>query len=198
MSVAKSLLKIRVKHFPALFLLVQTLFSLTFGNGSAMLLTWLGFVISWTYLRFYRRTQLLSTSLTGEGSIIRGDASETFAFAHFFPDPIFTPVSVVSNFLYDRLVSFKLCSPFTAEDIEAGNEQANARHDFELPGVIKRGSYNDRGSNRREEAERRRALALKALDQRLYLSSAKVGLDEHSLTDTHSDQPSSGTSPALS
>ena len=178
-------MRIRVKHFPALFLLVQTLFSLVFGNGSAMFLTWSGFMTSWIYLRFYRRTRLLSTTITGDGSIIRGDASETFAFAHFFPDPLYMPVSVVSNFLYDCLISLRICSPFTAEDVDASNEQAIARRDFELPATTRQGQYE--GTNRREEAERRRALALKALDQRLHSSPAKPTPDEHSLTEPHSE-----------
>ena len=180
-SLAKNLVKIRIKHFPVLFLLIQTLLSLAVGNGSAMLLAWLGFMTSWIYLRFYRRTRLLSTSHTGEGSTICGDASETFAFAHFFPDPIHTPILVMSNFFYKCLVSLKLHTPFTAEDVEASNEQANARHDFGLPDITNQGFYNDRGSNREEEAGRRKALALKALDQRLSQSSAKPISDDRSL-----------------
>lgn len=189
-------MKIRIKHFPALFLLIQTLLSLTIGNGSAMLLAWLGFMTSWIYLRFYRRTQLLSTSHTGEGSTICGDASETFAFAHFFPEPIHAPISVVSNFIYECLVSLKLRTPFTAEDVEASNEQANARHDFGLPGRINQGWYNGRGSDNREEADRRKALALKALDQRLFPSSAKPISNDRSLKATNPEPQSPLLSPA--
>lgn len=161
-----------------------------------MLLAWFGFMTTWIYLRFYRKTQLLSTSHTGEGSTIYGDASETFAFAYFFPDPIYTPVSIVSNKLYEYLVSLKLCTPFTAEDVEASNEQANTRHVIELPGRTSDGLYADRRSSQREEAARRKALALKALDQRLYLSSAKSISDICSPTDTQPERQSSVTSPA--
>ena len=167
-SLARNMVKMRLKHFPVLFLLVTGFISLCFGNGSSLSLALLGFTTSWTYLRFYRKTQLLSTSLTGDSSIIYGDASETFAFAHFFPDPIHTPISVLSNSIYSCLISLKLCSPVSAELIEASNEEIVARRDTSLPSINSSGSFGEISSSRREEAERRRALALKALDQRLH------------------------------
>jgi hypothetical protein len=52
--------------------------------------------------------------------------------------------------------------------VESGNEQATARAEGGLPTLM-----SSRGSGRREEAERRRALALKALDQRLHAVSSR-------------------------
>ena len=102
----------------------------------------------------------------------------------------------MSNLLYECLVSLKLHTPFTAEDVETSNEQTNARHDFGLPGMMNHGLYNDSGSARREEAGRRKALALKALDQRLFLSSANPIPDDRSFKGIGPDSQSSVTSPA--
>lgn len=130
-----------------------------------MILSWIGFLTSWTYLRFYRLSPSLSAA-TGDGSSIRGDASDTFAFAYFFPDVVHAPVALIADRVYDLLVVLRLCSAFTDEDVQEGNEHASARGQGTLPHLLNapRGS---KAEGRREEAERRRALALRALDERL-------------------------------
>lgn len=105
------------------------------------------------------------------GTTLRGDASETFAFAYFFPDVLQPPIRAVSDNVYNLLVTLKICTPFSAEDIQLSNDQANARGDGELPSLLNQGSRRA-GGGKREEAERRRALALKALDQRLQAVTA--------------------------
>ena len=155
----------RVKHFPAVHLAANTLSGMLLGTETAMFLSWFAFMTSWTYLRFFRETQLLSAAATGgetSTTTMRGDASDTFAFAYFFPEPIHTPVALVSDHVYQILVGLKILPPFSADDIETGNEQAMARAEGGLPSLM-----STRGSGRREQAERRRALALQALDQRL-------------------------------
>jgi hypothetical protein len=54
----------------------------------------------------------------------------------------------------------------------SGNEQAAARGEAGLPHLLNNAARGGRGSGKREEAERRRALALKALDQRLSAASS--------------------------
>lgn len=164
-TIAKGLVQIRVKHFPAVFLLANTISGILLGTDTAMILSWIGFLTSWTYLRFYRLSPSLSAT-TGEGSSIRGDASDTFAFAYFFPDVVHVPVALAADRVYDLLVVLRLCSAFTDEDVQEGNEQASARGQGTLPRLLNapRGS---KAEGRREEAERRRALALRALDERL-------------------------------
>jgi hypothetical protein len=165
----KGIIRMRVKHFPALHLLLNTLSGILLGTETAMFLSWLAFFTSWIYLRFFRKTQLLSAA-TGEGTTMKGDASDTFAFAYFFPEPIHTPVAVVADHVYQILTSLKILTPFSADDIESGNEQALARAEGGLPSLM-----STRGSGRREEAERRRAIALKALDQRLHAAANRQG-----------------------
>ena len=138
-----------------------------------MFLAYFGFFTAWIYLRFYRVSPSLSSAATGDGSIIRGDASDTFAFAHFFPEPIQTPMGALGDGVYNTLLSLKLCTPFSDQDIDAGNEQASARAEGGLPSIMNPNSKGGRGGGTRAEAERRRALALKALDQRLHAAAAR-------------------------
>jgi hypothetical protein len=138
-----------------------------------MFLAYFGFMTAWVYLRFYRASPSLSSAATGDGSVIRGDASDTFAFAHFFPEPIQTPLGALADGLYSTLVSLKVCTPFSDHDIDAGNEQASARAEGGLPSIMNPNSRGGRGGGTRAEAERRRALALKALDQRLHAAAAR-------------------------
>lgn len=73
----KQVIKVRVKRFPAVFLLVNTLSGPIFGTDVSFFLSWLGFFSGWTYLRFFKRT---FTDLEyGQGAALKGDASETFA-----------------------------------------------------------------------------------------------------------------------
>ncbi|KAK9366518.1 eukaryotic integral membrane protein-domain-containing protein [Lipomyces kononenkoae] len=186
----RGIIKIRVKHFPALFLLINTIFGL-FGAHVAALLAWSGFFTSWIYLRFYRisnvssgvefysSSSILPPPVTANGlsspssapaaisgsphsphhvATTRGDASDTFSMANFFPDAIAPAVSFVGDRLFSVLVKLHICVPFSQEDIEASNlrnGQFRQRAVAPLPGSV------------RAEAERRRALALQALDQRL-------------------------------
>jgi len=175
-SLLRGMIRVRVKHFPAIFLLANTLSAVLFGTETAGFLAWFGFLTAWVYLRFFRIGISLSATATGgEDATVKGDASDTFAFAQFFPDVIQPPVSAITEAIYGILVTLRICTPFSAEDVEAGNEQASARAEGGLPSLM-----NPRGGRRgggvREDAERRRALALKALDQRLHAAASRGGV----------------------
>lgn len=172
MTIAKGIIQVRVKHFPAIFLVANTISGILLGTDTAMILSWIGFLTSWTYLRFYRISPSLSSASTGESSAIRGDASDTFAFAYFFPDVIHSPVAVVAVHVYNALVLLRICSPFSDEDVQEGNEQASSRGHGTLPNLLN-APLGSNVEGRRDEAERRRALALRALDQRLYSTPQK-------------------------
>ena len=162
----------RVKHFPALFLLLNTISGIVIGTDTAAVLAWLGLLTSWTYLRFYKQQpNITGTSTSDRG--IRGDASETFAFACLFPDVMQPPIAFIADQIYGLLVAVKILTPFSEDDIASGNQQVLARGEAGLPTLLssQRGG-GSRSSAKREEAERRRALALKALDQRLQAAAA--------------------------
>ncbi|EXJ95059.1 hypothetical protein A1O1_00177 [Capronia coronata CBS 617.96] len=179
-SIYKGMIKMRVKHFPAVFLAVNTLSGLLLGTDTALILSWYGLVSTWTYLRFFKRQPDLSGTST-DGSGLKGDASETFAFATFFPDIMQPPIAVLCDQIFLLLCNLKICTPFSEEDIATGNEQAAARGEMGLPNYNKH-ARGARGLSKREEAERRRALALKALDERLNASSNRAATQSPSTT----------------
>lgn len=163
----------RVKHFPAIFLVTNTVSGIVLGTETAMFLAYFGFMMAWIYLRFYRLSPSLSSTTTGDGSVIRGDASDTFSFAHFFPEPIQTPVGALADGIYNMLISLQVCTPFSDQDIDAGNEQASARAEGGLPSIMNPNSRGGRGGSSRAEAERRRAVALEALNARLNAAASR-------------------------
>lgn len=169
-TILKGAIKIRVKHFPAIFLAANTISGFVIGTDTALVLAWAGFFTSWIYLRFYKKQVDLSGTDTGP-SKLRGDASETFAFAYFWPDVVQPPIVAVADGVYNAFVAIHVLKPFTAEEVETSNVQASARGEGGLPSLLNQGGRRG-GGGKREEAERRRALALKALDQRLNAASA--------------------------
>merc|ERR1711894_386795 len=100
-----------------------------------------GIIISWIYLRFYQ--------LHANGS--RGDTSDSFSFASFFPNVLQPPI----NACFGILVRLKICKKrIRRYDIGASNS-GGPTISISLPGVDN------------HDTERRRQIALKALKDRL-------------------------------
>lgn len=154
----RGILSLRVPRFPLLYIGVVTFLCLTpILTSASFLLAVFGFLTSWTYLRFYK--PVFPDLDTSQPSSLRGDTSETFAFAEFFPGPVRPFVAGISNQIFDALVAVRICTPFSAAD----------HHPARSDGFGQRGVHG----SARAEAERRRALALKALDQRLHAATAQ-------------------------
>ena len=136
-------------------------------TSASFFLAIFGFLTSWTYLRFYK-TVFPDLDVSQPASQ-RGDASETFAFAEFFPRPVKPLVAGVSARVFDVLVAMRLCTPFSAADVSAARDGGGGSGG-------NGNSFLPRGvpGSARAEAERRRALALKALDQRLHAATANA------------------------
>lgn len=148
----------RVPRFPSLFILAVIVLAFTpLFTAASVLLVLSGFMVSWTYLRFYKTA---FPDLDVSRSTLRGDASETFALAEFFPEPLQPTVSNLSEIVFNLLVAVRICTPFSSADTSA----QRSRSEFTS-------SRPSHGSSR-AETERRRALALKALDQRLNAGKA--------------------------
>ncbi|PSR90541.1 rhomboid family protein [Coniella lustricola] len=161
----RGIFSLRVPRFPLLYLSLVLILSLTpLLTIASFLLAAFGFLTSWTYLRFYKTVfPDLDSSQTPYS--LRGDASETFAFAEFFPGPTKPLVAAISDQIFNILVAMRLCSPFSPADVSAaagvgGSNGPYHSHRNAAPGSA------------RAEAERRRALALRALDQRLQHATA--------------------------
>jgi hypothetical protein len=155
----KGIVSLRVPRFPLLHVIGVFLLSLTpLLSAASLFLVTTGFLTSWTYLRFYK--QAFPDLETTQPSSLRGDASETFAFAEFFPDLVKPFIAAFSNQVYNILVSLRICTPFSQADVSASRGETFMQRSAGAPGGA------------RAEAERRRALALKALDQRLHAATA--------------------------
>lgn len=106
----------------------------------------LGFFSSWIYLRFYKTS---APDLGATMMSLRGDASETFALSQFFPEALQPFVDRFANLGYDFFLSTGLLSPL-------GTILDDPSADF--------GRRSMGPAVGRAEAERRRTVALKALD----------------------------------
>ncbi|QRW24635.1 integral membrane family protein [Rhizoctonia solani] len=122
------------------------------GYQAPFILIQFGWLVSWVWLRFYKRT-VLEGSLGGVTT--HGDRSETFAFVNWFPPIAHKPVSILSTFVYTYAVRFNLVHP-SGSSVPDGNNVE-----------LGNGGYAPLPGGARAEAERRRAMALKALDQRM-------------------------------
>lgn len=116
-------------------------------------------------------SSLLETSGPAQAGIkVKGDACDGFAFHTFFPEPFDLLVEKVSGLIERALVRLGLWSPFTQSQIEAANASAASRYarSNAYTGVYPSHSPHDAPSNSpRAEIERRRSLALRALEQEL-------------------------------
>ncbi|PWN49593.1 DUF1751-domain-containing protein [Violaceomyces palustris] len=139
----KGAVKLRVKDLPMLYVTFSNV-ACIIGFTSPFILIQFGWLLSWAYLRFFQ---------VKEGGL-QGDRSEAFAFVNWFPPLAHKPVTFISEKLFDFFVKLRIIKPWgpggSYSDLEMGNSN--------LP-VPPGGA--------RAEAERRRAMALKALDQRL-------------------------------
>ncbi|KAG0279818.1 hypothetical protein BGZ96_001806 [Linnemannia gamsii] len=143
---------IRVKSLPLLFTIVMFLGAFVTHTQIELLMAIYGLFISWIYTRFLK---------VQDG--IRGDRSETFSFASFFPEFMQPPVKAVSTFFFGILVRLHIFSPT--------GYGGSFQYDLENPQMAGMGHTFTRPGSLRAEAERRRALALKALDMRLHAAS---------------------------
>ncbi|KAF3765889.1 hypothetical protein M406DRAFT_276614 [Cryphonectria parasitica EP155] len=159
----RGIFSLRVPRFPLLYLGLVLILSLTpLLTIASFLLAIFGFLTSWTYLRFYKTVfPDLDSSQTPYS--LRGDASETFAFAEFFPGPAKPLVAAIADQVFNVLVAMRLCTPFSSAEVSAAAGG---------PGAYQHTHRNAAPGSARAEAERRRALALKALDQRLHAATA--------------------------
>ncbi|KAL5535843.1 hypothetical protein ACEPAF_3937 [Sanghuangporus sanghuang] len=140
-------LKIRVKRLPMAYVTLSTIMVLI-GYQSPWITIQFGWLVAWAYLRFYKKNK--GDTIVGDSY---GDRSETFAFVQWFPPVVHPPINMLGKFVYPLATRFHLI-PGAASDIESGG-------------------YSQVPGGQRAEAERRRALALKALDQRMASSSGQ-------------------------
>ncbi|KAF9486292.1 DUF1751-domain-containing protein [Pholiota conissans] len=153
-------IKARVKSLPMGYLTLSTVLCFI-GFQCPWIIIQFGWFVGWIYLRFYKKNP--GDSVGGVDTY--GDRSETFSLISWFPPFMHYPLTLLGNFVYSLATRFHLI-PNGGSDVELG-------------------SYGQVPGTARAEAERRRAMALKALDQRLANSSSPVGSNS---TNTSSGQ----------
>lgn len=158
--------KIRVKSLPMIYVTISNVACLL-GYQSPYILIQFGWLTSWFYLRFIK---------FNEGGDFRGDRSETFSFSAWFPPFLQKYVTRGSKIVFDFAVQMRVIRPWT--DIESSGAYTNVNS---LPGGT------------RAEAERRRAMALKALDQRM--ASKPSSPAPHSTSNANANASSSSGRP---
>ncbi|XP_782612.3 transmembrane protein 115 [Strongylocentrotus purpuratus] len=162
--------RLRVHHLPVLLLVSSFLLrfiGIVPPTHPFMILT--GMLTGWVYLRFYQRQT--------DGS--RGDMADTFSFASFFPEVIRPFVAILANTVHSVLVKIKVCK----KQIRKYDVGAPSPITISLPGTDP------------ADAERRRQIALKALNERLSKVEEQTAWpsmdDQLSSTDPASPAPSS-------
>ncbi|XP_030062041.1 transmembrane protein 115 [Microcaecilia unicolor] len=140
-SIVLKVPQIRMKVVPMLLLLVLAVLRIaTLIECNRLASYGFGVLSSWVYLRFYQRH-----------SRGRGDMSDHFAFATFFPEILQPVVGLVASLVHRVLVKVRICRK-TVKRYDVG---APSSITISLPGTDP------------QDAERRRQLALKALNERL-------------------------------
>ncbi|MGH0188032.1 UNVERIFIED_CONTAM: hypothetical protein FKN15_027624 [Acipenser sinensis] len=134
--------QVRLKVAPMLVLLALAVLRLTTLIDTTAPLAAYGYGVlsGWVYLRFYQKH-----------SRGRGDMSDHFAFASFFPEILQPLVGLLAGLVHSILVKVKVCRK-TVKRYDVG---APSSITISLPGTDP------------QDAERRRQLALKALNERL-------------------------------
>ncbi|CRK41235.1 hypothetical protein BN1708_016868, partial [Verticillium longisporum] len=103
----RGILSLRVPRFPLIYIGIITLLSMTLMSVASFLLAIFGFLVSWTYLRFYKT--VFPDLDASQSAGLRGDASETFAFSEFFPGPAKPFVAAAANQIFEVLVAMRVC-----------------------------------------------------------------------------------------
>ncbi|KTW28487.1 hypothetical protein T552_01747 [Pneumocystis carinii B80] len=155
-SFFKGIIRIRIKYTPALYIFIMPFIGLLARDGSLGILSWLGFLSSWIYLRFFKwNTPNLLSHLTFN---LRGDNSETFAFSYFFPKPIHLLINTVSRKIHNFLVSIHIFSYSSKTQTQQTKKMLNNFQEKDFFPYSNTSHF---------ETERRKSLALKALEERL-------------------------------
>ncbi|KAJ3191550.1 hypothetical protein HK101_007606 [Irineochytrium annulatum] len=145
------LVSVRVKYVPSVLMASSLILAGLgiFHVGYYLIVS--GSIVAWTYIRFYK---------VQDG--IMGDRSEAFSLASFFPEILHPFIHPVSNSTFNLMVTLNLCPPLaksSSGDLEMGGGGVGKPTLKPLPGSDV------------ADAERRRAIALRALDMRLSTSN---------------------------
>ncbi|KAG7709410.1 hypothetical protein KL914_001800 [Ogataea haglerorum] len=147
---------IRLRQLPFILLCAAVIVSLTIRSLVPVVPIFNNFYVSWVYLRYYQ-VNTLSDLLPSNNtrSVVRGDASDTFAFIQFFPAGLHKALKPLCRACYHTSALLGIIRPFNDDDIESGNLRTIKRLNTQTTTVT------------REIADRRRQVALQVLGERV-------------------------------
>ncbi|KAL6068171.1 hypothetical protein QOT17_008416 [Balamuthia mandrillaris] len=149
--------KLRVKQLPMIVFCLSVLMAILFRAPQPFMF-W-GLVVSWVYLRFFQRQP-------GNKSVV-GDLTPGFSFSSFFPENMQPTMSTIGDIFYNLLRLCRLC-PLKGHHTESSS-------DIESPFASSSSAASSSAASSAADVERRRALALHALDQRLKQMELRSG-----------------------
>lgn len=161
MTLFRGLVALRVPRFPLIHLvLVALLASTPVATCAPFLMALGGFITAYVYLRFF---QSLLPDLGDARTGLRGDASDAFKFEELFPELVRPVVGTAAATLWEICRALGLCRGARGTSDQVSGPRSSGA-----------------AGGARAEADRRRALALRALDQRLHAAAAQKAPEDAS------------------
>lgn len=164
----QGLINFRIKHLPFVMLVLVSLWS---GLINRLLYpalpSWESFFVSYIYLRFFQAIYtdpfLPVTTASGDddttgGTIMKGDASDTFVLVDFFPVVSRRYLAIVFDRFYALGVKIRIVTAFDQESVEQSNLRAQKRQEQ---------VSNPPKTMANSVAERRRQMALQVIEDRI-------------------------------
>eukprot|EP00039_Didymoeca_costata_P025506 m.13642 g.13642 ORF g.13642 m.13642 type:complete len:357 (+) comp4890_c0_seq1:289-1359(+) len=152
---------------PLLFIsMLGAMYGIDIMNGSSPLMAAHGALASWIYLRYYQEK---------DGQ--RGDPSEAFTFADFFPAYLQPGVVILSNRVFKLAVFIRLCP------------KKPLQYDLSAPSSIK---ITLPGASK-SDAERRRQIALRDLESRTQEKQSKGSISSMSIQESETGDNATGS-----
>ncbi|EEY19293.1 conserved hypothetical protein [Verticillium alfalfae VaMs.102] len=120
----RGILSLRVPRFPLIYIGIITLLSMTLMSVASFLLAIFGFLISWTYLRFYK-TVFPDLDASQSAGPPRRRQRDVRLF-RVLPRPREAFVAAAANQIFEVLVAMRVCTPFSQDSVSAapGGEAA--------------------------------------------------------------------------
>ncbi|KAJ3084469.1 DUF1751-domain-containing protein [Rhizoclosmatium globosum] len=156
------LVSVRVKNLPSIAFVVFLVLRIVRVVHVHAFMVFYGTIVSWIYIRFFKNHDGM-----------QGDRSESFSFGSFFPSSTHRVIVPISNSTFNLLVSLKLL-PKLPPSLPQSQLDSNGDP------ILRSYSPKPLPGSDSAEAERRRAIALKALDMRM--KEGSLGVPASSIT----------------
>lgn len=160
----QGLVNFRVKHVPFALLIILGLWSAIISQSLYPAVpSTVSFFASFIYLRFFQalRTEPILPVVSNDsssGSVLIGDASDTFQLIEFFPAVTKPYLGPVFNQVYELSVLLGIVTPFNDETVQQSNTRAQKR--------LEQVNQSNK-SIASSVAERRRQIALQVIEDRI-------------------------------